>query len=232
MHYYNEEYLLPWWLKHHKKYFDHGILIDYDSTDLSTKICKEVCPTWEIIKTRNQNFDAIQLDVEIMEIEQRVKDWRIVLNTTEFLIGDYEWLYSTDQRRFVVKSYIMADKAGSTDNNPSYGENLWDKHYWGYFDNNYRKGRLLNRDPSRYNPGRHFTDYNTDKLCILWYAFAPWNEQTKKRKLQIQNKIPDSNYAAGMGCHHRIDDYHLNQSYLSHASNVKDLRDLITNTVK
>lgn len=232
MHYYNEEYLLPWWLKHHKKYFDHGILIDYDSTDSSAKICKEICPNWEIVKTRNDNFDAVQLDAEIMEIEQKVKDWRIVLNTTEFLIGDYESLHTTEQTRFVVKSYIMVDPLSISNPQPSYNENLWDKHYNGYFDNNYRKGRLLNKSPSRYNPGRHFTDYNTDQFCILWYAFAPWNEQTKKRKLQIQTKIPESNYAVGLGCHHKIDEYNLEQKYLFHATHTQDLTNLIRNTIK
>lgn len=231
MHFYNEEYLLPWWLKHHRKYFDHGILIDYDSTDNSVKICKDICPTWEIVKTRNANFDAIQLDAEIMEIERRVSDWRIVLNTTEFLIGDYEWLYKTPESRFVVKSYIMTDPIDYPEYNPSYDEDLWNKNYYGYFDNTYRKGRLINKNPSSYSPGRHFTDYNTDKLCILWYAFSPWNDRTKQRKLQIQTRIPESNYAAGMGYHHRTSLENLENNYKSHASNTKDLRDLINSTI-
>ncbi|MBJ3789276.1 glycosyltransferase family 2 protein, partial [Bacillus sp. OA1] len=39
-HFYNEEYLLPWWLMHHTKIFDHGILINRGSTDRSVEICK------------------------------------------------------------------------------------------------------------------------------------------------------------------------------------------------
>jgi hypothetical protein len=27
-HFYNEEYLLPFWIEHHKKQFDYAILID------------------------------------------------------------------------------------------------------------------------------------------------------------------------------------------------------------
>ena len=38
--FYNEEYLLPWWLAHHTKLFDHGILINKGSTDRSVEICK------------------------------------------------------------------------------------------------------------------------------------------------------------------------------------------------
>ena len=55
-HFYNEEYLLPWWLDHHKKYFDHGILIDYASTDKSVEIIKEICPTWTEVKSKNEFF--------------------------------------------------------------------------------------------------------------------------------------------------------------------------------
>ena len=27
-HFFNEAYLLPWWLRHHRDVFDHGVLID------------------------------------------------------------------------------------------------------------------------------------------------------------------------------------------------------------
>ncbi|MEW9106591.1 glycosyltransferase family 2 protein, partial [Paenibacillus sp.] len=45
-HFYNEEYLLPWWLKHHAPLFDHGILINRGSTDRSVDICKQLVPHW------------------------------------------------------------------------------------------------------------------------------------------------------------------------------------------
>ncbi|MCA3390648.1 MAG: glycosyltransferase family 2 protein, partial [Roseomonas sp.] len=32
-HFFNEAYLLPWWLKHHVPIFDHGVMIDHGSTD-------------------------------------------------------------------------------------------------------------------------------------------------------------------------------------------------------
>ena len=46
-HFYNEEYLLPWWLMHHTKLFDHGILINKGSTDRSAQISKRFAPYWE-----------------------------------------------------------------------------------------------------------------------------------------------------------------------------------------
>ena len=47
-HIFNEEYLLPFWLENHKNMFDHGIIIDYCSTDSSVEIIKKYCPTWEL----------------------------------------------------------------------------------------------------------------------------------------------------------------------------------------
>ena len=41
---FNEEYLLPFWLNHHKNMFDEIIIIDYNSTDKSIEICKSICP--------------------------------------------------------------------------------------------------------------------------------------------------------------------------------------------
>jgi hypothetical protein len=57
-HFYNEEYLLPWWLEHHKKIAPFGVMIDYHSTDRSVEIIKSICPHWEIRTTRNESFDA------------------------------------------------------------------------------------------------------------------------------------------------------------------------------
>ncbi len=34
-HIFNEEYLIPFWLNHHKTMFDQIIIIDYNSTDKS-----------------------------------------------------------------------------------------------------------------------------------------------------------------------------------------------------
>jgi hypothetical protein len=82
---YNEEYLLPFWLEHHKHMFDHGIIVDYRSTDRSMEICKAICPTWTIITTTNENYGALAVDKEFMELETKIDGIKIVLNTTEFL---------------------------------------------------------------------------------------------------------------------------------------------------
>ena len=110
-HFFNEEYLLPHWLNHHKKYFNHGILIDYDSTDESVNIIKEICPDWQIIKSKNEMFDAKKCDDEVMEIEQNISGFRICLNVTEFLIGNYKIVDEENNfnRYFLIPSYVMVD---------------------------------------------------------------------------------------------------------------------------
>ena len=91
-HFYNEEYLLPWWLEHHKKYFNHGIMINYASTDNSVSIIRQICPDWTVINSRNQFFDAKLIDDEVSDVESTVNGWKTCLNTTEFLVGDYSLL--------------------------------------------------------------------------------------------------------------------------------------------
>jgi len=68
-HFYNEEFLLPWWLNHHRSIFDHGIMINYHSTDRSVEIIRELCPTWEIRYSRNIDFHAEKIDLEVMDYE-------------------------------------------------------------------------------------------------------------------------------------------------------------------
>ena len=88
-HFYNEEYLMPWWLKHHREIFDHGVMIDYHSTDRSVEIIKELCPTWDIITSRNPDFQADNCDAEVNDIERQIDGWKICLCMPEMIIGDY-----------------------------------------------------------------------------------------------------------------------------------------------
>ncbi|CAN0205342.1 unnamed protein product, partial [Phaeothamnion confervicola] len=85
---FNESWLLPFWLLHHKDMFDHAIIIDYHSTDDSMDIVRQICPTWEIRTTRNKFFDAKLIDLEFMTIERDLEGYCIILNTTEFLVSE------------------------------------------------------------------------------------------------------------------------------------------------
>jgi hypothetical protein len=88
----NEEDLLPQWLNHHKHMFDHGVIIDFGSTDNSINIIKEICPTWDIISPTEPFGSCVNC---IQSIEEKYSGWKIALNTTEFLFID-------DLKKFIV----------------------------------------------------------------------------------------------------------------------------------
>ena len=217
-HFYNERYLLPWWLEHHKKYFDHGIMIDYASTDNSLNIIRQICPEWTVISSRNQFFDAKLIDEEVSDIESAVSGWKTCLNTTEFLVGDYSLLNNSTDHEIRVPCFIMVDN--QPDNQPNYSKSLIEQkhhgiHYHGR-DPLARRPRLIhNKNRVDYPLGRHYPDYNTEALNVLWYGWSPFNIKTLDRKLQIQNRIPESDKARGFGSQHIADEEKLNVTFRS-----------------
>jgi len=218
-HFYNEEYLLPWWLKHHKNYFDHGIMIDYHSTDSSRKIIYDICPKWDVITSLNPNFEAVAVDQEIMSIESWFKEdtWKITLNTTEFLVSTKEdWNNEAIFKKYSqirIPCHAMVDteldKQDLSYDIPLHeqkdkGINVHVKpRFW-----NIRSSRSMHRINVQYSVGRHFSSYSTDRdlvkafkdgttstnFNILWFGFAPFNEKLLKRKLQIQHVMPKNGF--------------------------------------
>ena len=43
-HVWNEAFLLPYWLRHHRPRFDHGVVIDYASTDGTPDLVRRWAP--------------------------------------------------------------------------------------------------------------------------------------------------------------------------------------------
>lgn len=111
----NEEYMLPWWIDHHKNKFDTGVIIDYGSTDASLDIIREKVPHWTIVRSRNPDFAALPADVEVADIERQLhaqypRCWSVALNVTEFLIGDTSKLKHLDFRfNCLIEGHLMVD---------------------------------------------------------------------------------------------------------------------------
>lgn len=232
-HFYNEEFLLPHWLTHHVRLFDHGVLIDYASTDRSLEICRALAPHWEVRPSQNSCFDAYAVDLEVMQIERGFDGWKMVLNTTEFLfhpdVRGYIASLESDEpdlgcvaTRCAVMCDSSAECAGADTNRPM----VLQKHY-GYVDygQQTRRLRFLHRfSDGRYHLGRHGTDHPArlrDDLLLLWFGFSPWVEQLKARKLQIQTRIPDHDKRAWRGKEHittpaQLEEAFLNQKALSY----------------
>lgn len=197
-HFYNEEYLLPWFLKHHKQIFDHGIMIDYASTDRSREIIKEICPTWDIIPSRNEWFDPGPVDQEVIDIENSIDGWKMCLNITEHLMGDYSILNDVPNQQLVIPTFVFVDK--ECDDNLTYDKPLYEQKKDGFMYSDrggrcfieHRQARSIHNGPIQYlGMGRHFTYYNNQDLVIFYYGWCPFNETAINRKLGMSVKMPD-----------------------------------------
>ena len=236
-HIFNEEYLLPFWLEHHKQIFDHGVIIDYCSTDRSVEIIKKYCPTWEIIKTQNlnengtPNFEAILVDLEVNNVEERINGYKICLNTTEFLLitksKDELINYLSKNVYYYINIHnVMADKKNFFPRNAI--DFFKEIELIGYATKTMKRGhRILHSDLKlNYCHGRHWhyaenpekIIYNSELFFILWTKFYPFNNKTFERKLQIQKNIT-RDFDAGMGLQHRTNFQALIRDYKNDLKN-------------
>lgn len=208
---YNEEWILPWYLNHHKQIFDHGIVVDYRSTDRSRDIVKEICPTWEVRTSRNPDYQADNVDAELMDIERGLTGWRMCLNAPEFLIGDYSILTDEPDRQFLMPQTLFVDR--DYDQELTYDRPLWEQKNWGIsykHPGNTVRGLYIHRPPrSIHNKpvtypavGRHYyCPPTTTKLAIFYFGWCPMTDDQLKRKLQIQTQLPLIDRMRGYGLH-------------------------------
>jgi len=205
-HFYNEEWILPFWLQHHRDIFDHGIMIDYQSTDRSQEIIRKYCPHWQIVTSRNSNFEAQQIDAEVVEYESGLTGWRVCLNATEFMIGNYRHLDDRQEStRIYLGQWMFIDMERREE--PyylNYKLPIWEQRWHGYgivndFSKNQSYGSVPRAPRSIHNYaagygdiGRHFLrelpTYND--LTIFYMGYASLEEGGIKRKMQIQTRIP------------------------------------------
>jgi Glycosyl transferase family 2 len=246
LHFYNEEYMLPWWIKHHQKLFENGILIDYNSTDRSVEICKDLAPNWRVVTSKNKKFDAIAVDKEVMEYESSVEGLKMALTATELFLP-YCHLHELnkefeDSGISGVRTYgtFMLDK--EPDVTPSYDRSLVEQKPFGKltgytFDNGLGEykpdffkvyGRVIHKDSNGdYRPGRHETVRNyreRSDLYTLKFKYSPWNETTLSRLQQFKEKIPRSDFEKKAGIQHFFEEDKFIQAYKDNVETAIDLR--------
>jgi hypothetical protein len=211
-HIFNEEYLLPFWLNHHKNMFDDIIIIDYNSRDKSIEICKSICPDCIIIKTRNNCFDATEVDKEVMDIENSLQGIKVVLNTTEFLfcekpVKDF-FINNTNPISYAINAISpYSINLYRINNIYELFNNLFNDDVVYHYD---RIGSrfIHNFSNGNYTIGRHSSNnisIPTNEMFIVWFGFYPMNNDLLKRKLQIQQNIPQSDKDRGFGFQHLWD---------------------------
>jgi hypothetical protein len=234
---YNEEYLLPFWLNHHKNLFDHGIVIDYGSTDRSLELCKEICPTWEVRKSRNPDFGAINADIELMDLENSQDGIKMILTTTEFLfcekpIKEVFKNYESSNISFGIKPYApFTKKSGMYPTNLKelLNDSLTDEVLYVNLEPNRGTRQIHNYPNGNYTVGRHTTrnpSSSTNDLHLLWLGSFPFNEHIMKRKLQVKTHIPESDRKRGFSYHHFYDEQKMLDIIDHHYNNGKKLNEL------
>jgi hypothetical protein len=215
-HFFNEELLLPFWIRHHAPMFDAAVLIDYNSTDKSRDILKALAPaSWLVVSSRNLMFSAQECDAEVSFYEQQFPDsWKIALTTTEFLVNPRIRelsLLSASAVRFPSFLMIGEDTIPLNFTKPlllqrsQYG---MDPRKSSHIQGVTSYSRYMHRLPSvKYGFGRHDIDANfvpSPAGFIAKYLWTPWPESLS-RKAQIRARLPAFDIAHGFGAQHNTD---------------------------
>lgn len=238
-HAYNESYLLRWWLPHHRDIFSHGIIIDYASTDDTVAICRELAPDWEVRSSRNSDFNAAACDAEVIDIERSLPagEFKMALTATEFfhcndlpaLLDD---IASQGMHGARIRPVAIVDIQERTD--ISTDVPLTEQCHTGFIGGYMEpyKSRVLHDHPDgAYSIGRHYSGHQDlveypDDALLLWYGYAPWTSATRSRKLQIQNRIPESDKASGFGAQHIITEEQLHDMWQKNVALSGDLQQI------
>jgi len=223
IHIYNEEYLLPFWLNHHKDIFDKIVIIDYQSTDNSIEICKSIIPDCIIVNSRNKEFKAQDVDSEVMDIENTFDNcFKICLNITEFLItygkkkNECRILfekYKNINITFKLNNYVpLTLKEIDPKNNNElfqimchddvkFANDIKTKkgiRNYRYF-HNYKNG---NYDLGRHNSFNYIDGNESSDFDIISLYLYPMNNKFMARKMQIKTRIPEYDIINGFGFQH------------------------------
>lgn len=230
-HFRNEEVYLRYWLRHHVRLFDHGVLIDYASTDASRDVIRELAPHWEVRPSRNPVFDSAAVDAEVMDIEREFGGWKMCLNATEFVIHHdlREYLRTFEGSHpgaagVMTTGFILQDAPDQV-GLPLTDDDLWDQRNFGCPEPDPVNGnfalrrRLLHRDShGRYGPGRHtngVTDLADPPLYLFWYGWCPLDLK-KRRNKSTAPMVPASDLSRGWGMHHTLDDDRVTEAWRVH----------------
>jgi hypothetical protein len=248
-HFFNEAYLLPWWLKHHVPLFDYGVMIDHGSSDGSADLVRQFAPHWRLVHTRLTKFSAYLNDLEVMNFEQEIPGWKIALNVTEFIISAAPLVqienYFTQKGMdgFSCSGFIAVDLEPNRP--PNYDEPLLLQKPWAIDDNKIRlsqerleagltsvpeRNRFYHKDQvGMYFPGRHLSHHPASRrrnanVIIVHFRYSPWNSEFLARKLQILGKVDAKDLARGWGVQHLKDKSELDAEYERVKPLAEDLR--------
>lgn len=222
---------------HHTQLFDHGILINRGSTDQSVEICKQYAPHWEIRDSKVPEFDAILVDQEVMNIEKEITGWKMVLNTTEFLCcrdkkDFFDSLHKLGEKMYSIRCIYLIDDPNYVYKEPVYTQPIVRQRYHGIFPydttHQYRGRFIHNYEHGDYTAGRHWSPNKfiiyLSSAFVIKFFYSPWNDNMRKRKLQIGPTLSKQSIQHGLGIYHVTTPEQLEKTYLQYTKLTQDLR--------
>lgn len=228
-HFYNEEFILPYWIMHHASMFDHVVLIDNSSTDNSCQIIKDLAPShWKIVKSDLELFAAMDTDNQVRRIEKSYPDhvWKLALTVTEFLVwpdmNDDLMNPLSNTYKIHALNIVGDDDVPLEKHIPLIQQrNVYAKYGSGGGDYSRFIHRHSNDIEALYSIGRHVVYVNSNSAInamLFKYLHTPWPESLS-RKLQIADRQEPGDIRFGFGFHHRVNRERLEQIRLTALSN-------------
>lgn len=221
----NEEQLLPYFLRHYERFVDRIIVYDNNSTDQSVEICQR----HPKVELRNYKTNSLFDDLALLNIKNNCwkescgkADWVIVCDVDEFIfhsdiIGLLQRAKEKEESLIVPIGYQMVAK------NFVFGSGqIYDEIYYGVYTYLYSKPAIL--DPNfiaetHYHLGAHFafpigkgkTGYYKD-LILLHYKFLGL-EYIKERYRRVRPRVSDTTQVRMPALYYLINDNVIEKSY-------------------
>jgi hypothetical protein len=203
---YNEEVLLPYFLRHYSKFCEKITIYDNHSTDRSLEICK-ANPLVEVISydSGNQIRDDIYLQIKNNCWKGCKADWVIVCDIDEFVVG----MDNIDDYTIVSPNWweMVSDKV------PIGEGQIYDEIYYGRPQGQTTKCVIFRPDLQEinYTPGAHSINpvgetriLATSNINILHYKFISL-QYVIDRYAEYCKRLSDINKQSGWGTHYTTD---------------------------
>ena len=208
-HFYNEEFLLPYWIMHHASMFDHVVLINNGSTDSSCQIIRDLAPShWQIVNSDAEKFDAYITDQQVRKIEKSYPNhiWKLSLTITEFLVWNdmnknllfnnaYKLhgvnITGDDQLPLINHIQLVKQRNQITQTGSDYSRYI--HRHFNTVNNLYEIGRHSIYEPS----------VSAHEAMIFKYIYSPWPE-ILPRKLQIKDRQSLDDIGRHYGRQHQV----------------------------
>jgi hypothetical protein len=219
-HIWNEAFLLPYFIRHYLPIVDRALVFDYGSVDGSVEIIRDMAPDWEVRPSRNELFDAIACDAEVMAAEEEFSGWKFVANITEFLVHKDLRYFLRNLSASAVWSYHISfvDLPEHVSDHITDEPLYFQKRYGNRGSGNLR-GRMIHRERNgQYGPGRHdsqLAERSTpdESLFLCYFVLCPL-KHLWHRRLATQTMVPKSDIDRGWGVHHVTSGLDLKAFYL------------------